>query len=396
MEYILLILLIIIAIKFNQSKFVTLLMLFLIVIIFGLNNHHTKEIVNYDFYNYNIWFQIPGNQPITGFSNEPLFRKLIELFKRMNFNITHLRLFIALFGMLLLSYSIKKFTNRIAAVLALYLIFPFINDVIQIRNFLSYAIVIYSFTLYFKFNGTKKIVIPLILVVISGLIHQSSYIYILFLIMLCFSIPTLKKTVVIVFLMGIFLIYSGIFQMIISLISDNFKIDYYTSRITYEGAIIVIGTLLLIYFTMHLVYHRLKTDKNYFGNTEKGKFVDFVYKLNLISLGIGFLWLLDFNFIRLYRNIFIFNYIVFIYYLFEYKAKNNYETILKPAIFLHILFLCALFHLSDFNLYVKPAISDNYFFDAIRMLFSLSGNNIIDIDLYVMKYRYIERMIKYV
>ena len=99
----------------------------------------------------------------------------------------------SLIGLLLISSTILKYSKKPSFVLSLFYIFPLVDAVIQKRNFISFAIIIYAVRYLFDKKSNFKYIIFCVLA--TGF-HSSSIIYILLLFVNYFKSLKLKTVIV--------------------------------------------------------------------------------------------------------------------------------------------------------------------------------------------------------
>lgn len=110
------------------------------------------------------------------------FLFLMRCFSRLGIPFEYFRLVVFTAGMLLIFHTVKKIVGNWPLVFCLYLYFPFGYDSYQIRNFLSYAVVVYA--IGFLLEDHKKPMRYVVCIIIAGLIHKVSLAYLLYLLIL--------------------------------------------------------------------------------------------------------------------------------------------------------------------------------------------------------------------
>lgn len=126
--------------------------------------------------------------------SEPIYISGGMLFDALGLNFWIYRAFLAVLGVYLISGTIKKFSPYPAFNLFLYILYPFIIDVVQIRFFTGYAFVIYSikYIIYYRNTKDKKNVFWFIISIIIGTGFHYSIIMYLVLLLLFFDIKKHK------------------------------------------------------------------------------------------------------------------------------------------------------------------------------------------------------------
>lgn len=334
--YVVYLIMIISAYKFSKSKLQTLIMLSFMVIIFGLNNHHLghSNYHNMDFNNYYTLY-LSNNGSISARNVEIGFKFLMFISNKIGLSFNAFRIGIALMGYIMIFNTIKKYSSNPNLVFSIYLIYPFINDVIQIRNFLAASIVVFSFRYLLesgKYNSLKYISG----ILIASTIHLSSLFYLIFIIAKYINHKTIFRIVFLIFPVLTIFAYTPLYIYLVRLFTDSEKILSYLSRRTTWGLFFVFGILFLFYFLQYYLNNECRKDIFYenksdirsgiFGeiNVNRYEFYNMILKVNTLLMLTAPLLVYNFNFIRIYRNIMILNYIVFSDgILFNKKSKRS-------------------------------------------------------------------------
>ncbi len=158
-----------------RSKIAYLLVFCYAWILFGLNTF------NLDSENYQARFNGAG-----GLISEPIFLFLLKVFRKAGFRYQSFLFVYAFVCLALISVIVLKFSPYPAAVLFLYLIFPFCLETVQIRFFLAEAIVIAAACLILKYKvSTNPLLVIgyLVLIALATGIHYSAVFYLIFLVL---------------------------------------------------------------------------------------------------------------------------------------------------------------------------------------------------------------------
>jgi hypothetical protein len=283
-------------------------------------------------------------------------------------------------GLLLISKTILKFTRNSGYVLGLYFIYPFIIDVAQIRNFMAMSITIYAIP-YLASNKKKDFVKYLILQILAISFHYSAVFYLSFLLIKKFNIKQIIKIVTTITVLG------SIFNALLPTYIVNIFpfLEQKMHRYTQSGVSIYtkIGMLTYLSVGMILVYiawrslhqnnKRLKTlEMTNMENKDKkmelyDKFplgvADVILKVNIIMFIIYPFLFYAYEYIRVYRNILILNYI-----LFANVISFRKKTLLKDFVYrIAILFFVTasfwyFIYYQFSNTVFFPLFQNNYFF----------------------------------
>lgn len=153
----------------SKSKYIYFLLFLYAWVLFGLNTD------NVDLNNYKGRF-IGGS----GLISEPIFLGMMKVFRKLGFQYQGFLAVYALICLILLSVLILKLSPNPAAVLCLYLIFPFCLDTVQIRFFLASSIFILASGCLIRYQNDRKgiyIVLFFGLLLIASGVHYSAALF---------------------------------------------------------------------------------------------------------------------------------------------------------------------------------------------------------------------------
>lgn len=348
----------------GNKNIYTLFILMFILLLFGLNNHHLgySSYYNMDFSNYYSLYNSQYEQ-LKVRNVEFGFFFLIKFCKFIGLNFTEFRLFVGCLGYSLLLFVIQKFSYNKNYVLLLYLIFPFINDVIQIRNFLAMSVIVFSISLLINGGKYRLLLYPLGIAVACS-IHKGSFFFFIVIVLNVFSIEVLAKIIVIILPPLVALCFTTFYRNFIQLITDDPKILFYFSRQTTFGLIVVFGILFLFFFSFYVSYKECVSRKRSEFDIEKehfarqARFYKIMLKINLIMLLIAPLIVHDLNYIRIYRNILPLNYIIMVDAISQSNKNRKIIYIYGLSIFLGVMFI--FFYASHYTEQIFPVFNDNY------------------------------------
>lgn len=262
-------------------------------------------------------------------STEPGFELLSLLAAKIGLNYNGFLIVYSLLGLILITTTLKKYTNKINLVLILYILYPFLLDIVQIRNFMAMCIILYS-TKFLITNNKIDFYKYVIGVILATLFHNSAIFYLIFLLVKIKSKKKIMITTISVVLIGI------IFQTIVpNIIYNFFPENRYDSYFSFNIGIMQ-KVLLLIYLLINLLityYSYKRVNKLNSGNEELIDFSELVMKINILIMIVFVFLSININFIRLFRNILPLNYI-----LYSNVFKKNTLS-LKLSNFIHSLSL---------------------------------------------------------
>ncbi|NHM30010.1 EpsG family protein [Neobacillus terrae] len=207
-------------------------------------------------------------------------------------------------------YRFAKHSKTINFVLLLYVIFPFVLDITQIRNTFMMLFVLNAFIEYFR--GKK--IRTLIWLLISSTFHFFGIFYIIsFLLIGLKKEKSYYKLIILISLIGLFfmpaLIRFGISYIPIPRIVDRLTV-YTADTIKYSSLFIWGGILILDLIVFRLFIKRMDLTEN--NNKNQIQLIyDFMFT-GLVFLGCV-LFLFEFN--RFFRNLFLLKYLLADYML---------------------------------------------------------------------------------
>lgn len=175
------------ATKFNYSvrrrSQTTVLLVVMLVgiawILFGFNTF------NADYVNYEASYTATAKNGVGDSYFEIGFRSIILLSAALGLSYQGFLIVVSILSLSLFTLAVSKLTNNIVPVLVCYLIYPFLFDIVQYRNFLAFSFVLYGlhYLLYRK-PKIKHAAKYIVFVVIGSLFHSSMIVYLILLLAL--------------------------------------------------------------------------------------------------------------------------------------------------------------------------------------------------------------------
>ena len=307
--------------KNKEIKMLLFLLLFILALIIACGNNSNPDYSEYEYRYLNL---VQGNH--TGF----LLFIFEVIFKNIGFSFQLFRTLELFLALLLISSTIKFYTKNALFPFLLFLIYPFLLDVVQVGNFLSYSIILFAlrFLEQKTFKGAVKYIV---FVLIASQFHILAIAYLLFLLS---YIKRCKTVVILSSIISIILVASiqslPLYIKYIPLIkSRSTQIEYYLTynqgfvngAITYT--ILLIACLLASYYKFYII----KKSHNYLIN---GRISETTLKiLTLVICFVPFI-LINSEFVRLIRNMWIIFYII----LFSdiksiFGKKHSFNSVFK-------------------------------------------------------------------
>lgn len=257
------------------------------------------------------------------------FSSLCYFFNKLGYDYQTFKGVISFICLIFVFRTISKFCKDVTLGVAIFLIFPFIIDITQFRNFVAYSIVFLGMPGLFE-DGKKGVIIFLICVVLASTIHSSSVFYAFFVL----SKYRIKwwhigiVAIIIYFVKEIIKLYFA--QML-----ETDKLELFEKPSTlgaFFGAFVVLITVVIIWY----VYSRQKGN-HYTGYKLSYKFCSektWVYCNMMLIILIPFLFD-NANYSRIYRNIAVLN-MIFIYN--AYYINKNLKLLLMSGYYAYFIF----------------------------------------------------------
>lgn len=299
---------------------ISIVIIMLLLTIFKYNYLYPDYFAYYNAYNSISVFGLDGNTQM-----ELGFRILCKCATFFNLEYRQFYLVLEIISFILIYSTISFFSKNKLVPLILYFVFPFALDVVQIRNFLAGAIVVFSIR-YLTSKYSKKYILLYVLLNLIAISIQMTMVY--YLILIIVRIFKNKGTFGIMLLGIITLVVIG--GKISALLSDYSLTSRYTVYISNQlnpiGSLSVIGLLLLSTFLTF-------TFSYYMTGAEKSIAVT-VFRINLLMLSLYPIFFVNTDIFRIFRNLIIINSCVFANSISSFRRSNS---ILLLYYFLYII-----------------------------------------------------------
>lgn len=258
---------------------------------------------------------------------EKLFSLLLEGFVALGIDFQLLLVLISFLGLAALFFVSRQFSRDHFWVMLLYAFFPYFLDIVQIRNFIALAIIFIS--TWFLFNDKKYgLLYYLVGNLLAFFFHRSAIFFLLIPIVYFLS---LKMTAI---LSGIGLVLGVLgVKLLLPMFAametpfDRYDV-YFTDSIRWEAQILFVGYLAFNIFIMYGI-HYLIEHGDYNLSPRDLQVQRFTFKIAIALSMIYPLLILTVDFYRIYRNFFIFFYMVYCLLLFRIKPKTKKERYIK-------------------------------------------------------------------
>lgn len=305
-----------------------------------------------DFENYELSYRILLDR------GEPGFLAIESFFSSMNFTFYQFYMVCHVFCLMIVYLCIKMMSVDGTKCLLIYAFFPFILDVVQIRNALFMAFALLAFTICTRCkNKIIEYVVWIAFILLASTIHYSAYAYLPAVFFWNKKSLSLKLPIVMSFLTVFLILIDGSSLMLLMQRIFNFldtfdtKYDgYMEKRTSLGGFLMMLKSMLMI----SIVWLAQKINVQYVIDGEEQSVAKIPYG-RIISNTYGFLiyssvfwpfYVISATFGRLMQNQLLLVYIVF-FFLFRYGTlyKNSTEKKLKEDFLFKItlLFIALIF-----------------------------------------------------
>lgn len=362
----------------NSSTIIGLIITFCFVIL-GLIFPKSKKIfyieiiwtwillaLNYAGVDYKVHTNIYESASLSGLSitNSWLYILICYLAKTLNITFYFLNMLINTVGLFLINRVIDKSTEKKAYAGAFLLIYPLVESIIQKRFFIASCFAVYGLFFMLKKENKYKIK-SLICLLIAGSLHQAAFAYLIFWLLLQIDYKKMRK-IIYIFLIGAFCSIP-IIPKIAGYIFPSGKVQlyFYDLKVSIDNA----GCWMILHFMFFILISLfVKKVKN---NNEKDNSYEIeIYKLNMISLLLIPLYYYEPTFIRIYRGLLVFNYILIANKESKLTKNRFYFTALWLLYLIIVYLLIYVITGSGFDSVVEPEFANNYF---IKFLAGLLG-----------------------
>lgn len=338
---------------FKKSKIVSYIQVIWMIILMGGNCNGMDYDVHLIYYSSALTAKVGDNAWLYKFICKPFAINGFE------FYICNMVITITL--MIILYKSIKRKTQNISMVLSLMYIFPFIDCIIQKRNFCASVIFIIGTILYLENNKKRNLIIAIL---IASQIHPSFYMYIIIL-----PIIFLKKNYKFFLGSGIIVAFLGMLyipklsQLLLggTVYASKINLYFVQLKIPLYQAIcwMILHTIFVCVF-----YYILENSKRNCKDENVIKELDMLKKINSSTLLYMPFYYYEPTFFRFFRNLLIVNYIYYAFCMKKYykNTKNNFMIDIFLVVYLILIFLTQYVFLGyGFDILVKPLLENNIF-----------------------------------
>ncbi|WPC09060.1 EpsG family protein [Globicatella sp. PHS-GS-PNBC-21-1553] len=346
--------------KLYPFRIILTFILMIIIYVYFAGNTYNAD---YNFYKlvYNS-ITIYGNGSSLYNRFEPGFMLIYRLLAFFHLEYQQVISIICIFGLALMFYTVKKFTNNILPFFVLYSIYPLFLDIVQVRNFLSMCILFFGLNFYIS-EKKSKYLWSLFFVIIATTIHYSEIFYIFIPFLLMIPVNKLEKNFPVILGIGFFS-YPIVYYIMSKFLNNTVYYSYIIqNNVTIENASFILFTVFSQIIFSKIFFERVTS--RYPIGSKQIILSEFSYKLSIIMVLLIPLFLMNINFTRLSRNTLIYSYLSYCIgskpYIYSLNKKNMFSTILLfSLVFLYFYF--NIYYLNFEGVY-DSIINNNYFFN---------------------------------
>ena len=314
---------------------------------------------NPDYYTYLQAYKLIDSKIII---NDVGWNFLMKIFNDFGFDYNSFLMIIIAFSMIIFSYSINRLTNNRLLFLLLYMICFMIIDTVQIRNFVSFSIILFDMVMIMK-NKTFSNAVYVVLIVIASSIHITSLFFLCVLLMKNKYIQTNKYLVFTVLILVVLLqVNPSIRSQLVNVFSFFGK--EYNNVVVGFGYLYILVINILCYFIISFANRQMNKQ-----NSSNKRFAYLCNNLTTFSFLLIPLCMINMNVFRIIRYIQAIDLLFISSKNFD-VFKNNYKIMNKSNFFLRIgtffncffLFAFIYFIFGTYEAIIKPVIENNIFF----------------------------------
>lgn len=275
------------------------------------------------------------------------FSILCEFFKNLGFDYQTFKGFISFICLLMIFKTIKKMSWSPSLGAAFFLIFPFIIDVTQFRNFVSYSVVFVAIPYLFE-NDRRSLIKYIAIILVASTIHTVSVFYLLFLL----SKIKIKNMHVIIGVIAIG-VAKETFKMFFANKIGTDKLDF-LEKPSLIGAVFGSFVVVMNYILIRYVHGK----KRYDLSSAKTMMVKFCSMNTWVYCNLMFVFIIPFlfdngNYSRVYRNVAVLN---MIFIANAYYIRKSIRLLLLTTYYAYFV--------------ISTYLSSSYFQDVLYPVFT--------------------------
>ena len=333
---------------------------------------------NPDYYIYKRWYEFN----IIG-TSEYLYFFISGLFNKIGFSFDIFRIIYSIICLLLINSTVRKIYGDSVFFWFLYFLYPFMMDVVQVRNFIAMSIFIYAIPLLLSKKRWDWLIFLALLA--AAVFFQK--IFILFLpvaFLMKFKESKIFKYIMVIGILIVVMLtifFSSGLGIVSNWLLENFaeydfRINtYMKSNFEFvKQLFFVAANFFLLFWSKKILDNRKKIEPEIFTRDLKAglqfKFVELMYWINLFIFLYSPLIVINSSFSRLFRNVIPLNYLAAVCTISFIKPDKSQKN-LNKIIYISAILGYALFNFG-YRIYkdylysiLIPLFKYNYFFDFL-------------------------------
>lgn len=300
----------------SQKSFRYLDFIFVIALILFMFNLITKYNYSFpDYINYYNAYETVGSLGVNGYNQMEIgFRVLCLLFSKLGLAYDQFYLVLVIFSLFLIFRTISFFSEKKSFVLLMYIIFPFLLDLVQIRYLLASSLILYA-TKYLTTKFKRRyIFVYLIFNIIAITIQVTTAYYLVFVLAKFFN----QKNVIKVSAVGMIIvaILSGkLGTLLTNNVLTSHYVAYVGNTIRPVGALSIMFLMLLNLISLYKFTSRFADDRKNFGAL--------ILRLNTLVLPIMPLFFINTDIFRISRSLLLLNNCIFLNSIVNFQKKDS-------------------------------------------------------------------------
>lgn len=310
------------------------------------------------------------------------FGVLIYALKSIGITFNVFRLTVATIGILLIHHTVNKYVKNTSYFYILYGIYPFMFDIVQVRNFLAMSLFVYAVPFLLELNR-KNILKYISIVAIAASMQKIALVYIpLVFVRNIKNKKILKRILMVIIVCSIIVglsrnVLFKFSDVILTMFSEDLSgLSNYLNINTNWGWIIFWGeqvaNFALVYWANKIIFDKIKSgEANKLYSQITVKFSELIYSINLYMFIFLPLFVIDENFTRIIRNVMPLNLMIYCIagqmlmnnkkLSIKRREKNNETAVLFiPIIILYQVFLLFMLSRSYWDSIVLPVFNNNW------------------------------------
>lgn len=301
--------------------------------------------------------------------NDPGYQLLQSLsYNVFNIDFVYFRYFLTSFCVLFIWRTIRFYNTGGHLMIALYMLYLFFMDTIQMRNFFAQVIVLYAFKYLLSERRTDHYKF-IIYVLLASSMHVATLVYLLLIIP---KFINKKKTLVLFGVLGagIFVLSvlakiagSNFVRIVISMIiTEGSRGEGYFESETNLSGLAISFTIVLGIFYCYYMKKRLSI----YGESSRAFMLsDNLFTSNIIMLVFLSMLLININFYRYFRNFLLLIYLCAELYLDSYKenGRRRWGGLLSIILITSLWFIMDIIIINGFDECVVPIFEHNFLWE---------------------------------